>query len=148
LGIKDAFYTRASQVEYERTILERILPAANRKPIDPPSARKLVEDAVAYAQHLGFAPHPDHKAACRVFGGINAAESTASFIFGKDGKPLYVQGQYDSFEKCLRILNQLRARCGDDNFDFMVVGGETVIRELEEDGFKIRQKIPRPPDMR
>lgn len=145
LGVKDAFFTQANQSQYDRELLDRIVPAANRKSIDPPSARKLVEDAVAYAQHLGFAPHPDHKAACRVFGGINAAESTASFIFGKNGKPLYVQGQNDSFEKCLRILHQLRACCGVDNFDFMVVGDDRVIRELERAGFNIRQKVPAPP---
>lgn len=145
LGVKDAFYNRADQAEYDRALLEKILPAANRKALDPPSARKLVEGAVAYAANLGFAPHPDYKQAARVLGGISAAESTATFTFGRDGKPLYIQGRYDSFEKCLRILKQLRARCGEDNFDFMAVGGESVIRELKREGFKIRQQVPVPP---
>ena len=148
LGAKNAFYTCCGQTEYDRELLDRILPADKRTPLDPPSARKLVEDAVAYARSLGLTPHPDYKHACRVFGGINVGDSSAMFTFGKDGKPLYVQGPHDSFERCQQVLRQLRARCGDDNFDFMVVGGETVIRELEEDGFKIRQKVPRPPDMR
>ena len=146
-GVKDAFYTRVSEERYDTEVLNRLLPAADRKTIDPPSARKLVEGAVAYAQGLGLAPHPDYKAGCRVFGGTNAAESTTSFTFGKGGKPFYIQGRYDSFEKALRMMNQLRARCGNDGFDFLVHANETQNRELAQAGFEVRQKIPIPPDM-
>jgi hypothetical protein len=146
LGVKDAFYTCSDEVEYRRTTLDRMLKPQLRKPLDPPSARKLVESAVAYAHNLGFAPHPDYEQAGRVFGGTNAADSTAAFTFGRDGKPFYVRGQFDSFESCLRVLNQLRARCGDDNFDFLTVGGEAETRELERHGFTIRQKVPVPPE--
>jgi hypothetical protein len=146
LGVKDAYFARVTQFEYDRELLDRILPADNRKPLDPPSARKLVEDAVAYAGRLGLAPHPDHKKACRVFGGIDPAASTANFTFGREGKPFYVQGKYDSFERCLQILRQLRARCGEDNFDFLAVGGERETETLAREGFKIRQKVPVPPE--
>lgn len=146
LGVKDAFFTRTSAVEYDRSILERIIPAANRQQLDPPSARKLVEGAVAYAQSLGLAPHPDYKQGCRVFGGIKTSDSTATFAFGKDGKPFYVQGPHDSFAKCLRIMNQLRTRCGKDGFDFLVTANETENRELERAGFEIGQKVPLPPE--
>jgi hypothetical protein len=145
LGVKDAFFTRASGSEYDRSILERIVPAANRQPLDPPSARKLVEGAVAYAQSLGLAPHPDYKQGCRVFGGINPADSTATFAFGRNGKPFYVQGPHDSFAKCQRILNQLRARCGNDGFDFLVLANDAQNQELERAGYTIRQKVPVPP---
>jgi hypothetical protein len=124
LGAKDAFYTRASTAEYDSHLLDRILPAGNRKPLDPPTARKLIEGAVAYAQNLGLAPHPDYKMACRVLGGINSAESTATFAFGEKGKPLYVQGPNDSPGFCQRILKQLRSRCGADGFHYLVVAGE------------------------
>ncbi|MBI3851286.1 MAG: hypothetical protein HY298_13580 [Verrucomicrobia bacterium] len=144
-GVKDAFYTRSSEVEYRRTTLDRILKPDTRRPLDPPAARKLVEGAVAYARNLGFAPHPDYAQACRVLGGTSAADSAATFTFGKNGKPFYVQGRFDSFETCLRALNQLRARCGNDNFDFLAVGSATETRELERQGFTIRQKVPVPP---
>lgn len=145
LGVKDAFYTRVSLAEYDSSVLERIIPAANRKPLDPPSARKLVESAVAYAQNLGLAPHPDYKQGCCVFGGIKSSDSTATFTFGRNGKPFYVQGPHDSFEKCLRIMTLLRARCGKDGFDFLVAANETENLELERAGFTIRQKVPVPP---
>jgi hypothetical protein len=124
LGAKDAFYTRASTEEYDSHLLDRILPAAGRKPLDPPTARKLIEGAVAYAQNVGLAPHPDYKKACRVLGGINSADSTATFAFGEKGKPLYVQGPNDSPAFCQRILKQLRSRCGADGFHYLVVAGE------------------------
>ena len=146
LGVKDAFYTRVSLVEYDSSVLERIIPTANRKPLDPPTARKLVEDAVAYAQNLGLAPHPDYKQGCRVFGGIKSSDSTVTFVFGKDGKPFYVQGPHDSFAKCQRIMNQLRTRCGTDGFNFLVLANDDQNQDLERAGFEVRQSVP-PPEM-
>ncbi len=146
LGVKDAFYTRVSSAEYESSVLEKIIPAANRKPLDPPSARRLVESAVAYARNLGLAPHPDYKHGCRVLGGIKVSDSTATFAFGKDGKPFYVQGPHDSFDKCLRIMKLLRARCGKDGFNFLVNVNDAQNLELERAGFEVRQKIPIPPE--
>ena len=105
-------------------VLERILPAGNRKPLDPPTARKLIEGAVGYAQNLGLAPHPDYKMACRVLGGIRSADSTTPFTFGEKGKPFFVQGPNDSPAFCQRILKQLRIRCGVDGFHYLIVAGE------------------------
>ena len=138
LGVKDAFYTRADETEYDSEMLDDIMPPENRTPIDPPSARKLVEGAVAYAKDLGFNPHPDYKKASRVFGGINPADSTASFPYGQNGKPFYVQGPHDSFQLCLRILKQLRARFGDGNFHFMVNVNSDEEARLEAEGFPVR----------
>jgi hypothetical protein len=121
LGAKNAFYTRPGAAEYDVDLLDRLLPAANRKPLDPPTARKLVEGAVAYAQNLGLAPHPDYKMACRVLGGIQSSESTATFTFGEKGKPLFVQGPNDSPAFCQRILKQLHTRCGPDGFQYLMV---------------------------
>jgi hypothetical protein len=147
LGVKDSFYTRVGSAEYDSSVLEKIILAANRKPLDPPSARKLVEDAAAYAQNLGLAPHPDYRQGCRVFGGIKTSDSNATFVFGKDGKPFYVQGPHDSFATCQRIMNQLRARCGKDGFKFLVLANDDQNQELERAGFEVRQSVPLPPEM-
>lgn len=146
LGVKDAFYTRVSSAEYDAEVLGRIFPEGNRKPLDPPSARKLVEGAVAFAQRLGFALHPVYKLGCRVFGGIKTADSAATFTFGKDGKPFYVQGPHNSFEKGLRIMNVLGAHCGKDGFHFLVGANEAQTRVLQQAGFPVRQSVPMPPE--
>jgi hypothetical protein len=145
-GAKDAFYTRVSSTEYDSEVLDKLIKPENRKPIDPSSARKLVEGAVAYAQALGFAPHADYKQGCRVFGGIQTADSTASFTFGSKGKPFYIQGRDDSFEQALLIMRLLRTRCGNDGFDFLVNANDTETDILERAGFTVRQKVPVPPE--
>jgi len=121
LGIKDAFFTRVHLSQYEGGFLDRVFAETRREPLEPGCARKLVEDAVAYARGLGFAPHEDYKHACRVLGGIDPRTCTRSFQFGHDGKPLYIQGPHDSDAKARRILNLLQARCGEGNYHFMVL---------------------------
>lgn len=129
LGAKNAFYTRTSAADYDASLLARMLPAGNRKPPDPPTARKLIEGAVAYAQNLGLAPHPDYKMACRVLGGIKSSDSTATFTFGEKGRPLFVQGPDDTPAFCQRVLNLLRARCGADGFHYLMVADEMETEE-------------------
>ena len=121
LGAKNAFFTRLWESEYESRLLDRLFAETGKEALSPACARKLVEGAVAYAQNLGFAPHPDYKKACRVFGGIHPAECDASFTFGEDGKPCFVQGPNDSPETVRRALATLKARCGDGNFHYIVV---------------------------
>jgi hypothetical protein len=131
LGAKNAFYTRASAAEYDTELLERLLPVDNRKPLDPPTARKLIEGAVAYAQNLGLAPHADYKMACRVLGGIKSSDSTAMFTFGNKGKPLFVQGPNDSPAFCQRVLRLLETKRGKGGFDYILSIGEDEFEEPE-----------------
>lgn len=137
LGVKSAFYLNVHELEYPERILDRALPEAQRKPIDPPSARKLVEGAEAFARSLGFPPHADYRKACRVFGGTKAEDAAESFSFGRNGKPFYVQGPSESIEKCLRVLKQLKAHCGEGKFDFVGRGGELEMRLIQEAGIQV-----------
>jgi len=123
LGVKDAFFTQIHQSEYEERFLAKVF-RDGRQAITPPCARKLIEDAVAYARALGLAAHPDYKKAARVLGGISVEDCPRTFTFGKDGKPFYIQGPNDSAAKAQLILNLLRAKCGEGNFDFLMVAGE------------------------
>lgn len=126
LGVKDGFFTRVGEGEYRRRLLDRMVPEDNRLELDPAVARHFVESAVAYAQSLGFAPHPDYKKACRVLGGIGPVAPSVPWIFGHEGKPHYVQGPHDSYERAMRIMTQLRIHCGEGNFDF------TILNEADE----------------
>lgn len=124
LGVKDCFFTEQSKFGYEEKVVQRISDRYPLKKVEPAYARKLVEDAVAYAYHLGFSPHRDYKKACRVFGGIDAGTCTESFTFGKDGKPCYVRGPNETQEQAEKIIAHLQRVCGEDNYHFLMALGE------------------------
>ena len=101
---------------------------------EPCCARKLVEQAVQYAQGLGFAPHPDYKKAARVFGGLRAQQCSQKFTFGHEGKPLYRRGPGETEEQARRIVWHLQQRFGSGNFEYLVMLGEAgdIDRSFEE----------------
>jgi hypothetical protein len=121
LGIKDAFYSRLSPAAYAQRLAH--LQYETFQPIEPACARKLVEEAEAYARDLGFPPHPDYQRARQIFGDLEATACPEHFIFGKDGKPFFMSGPSDTPARCRRILDTLTQRCGPDGFHFMVGGG-------------------------
>ena len=88
--------------------------------VEPSYARKLVEEAVAYAATLGFKPDPDYHTAKEIFGDIEASECTEQFTFGKDGKPFYMSGPLDSPLKRRLIVATLEKNVGLGNFNFMI----------------------------
>jgi|GEM_PF-1414474 len=132
LGLRDAFYYEGTEAEIEEKL------ATNPNPLDarPPAyARKFVEEAIAYAKRLGFAPHKDYKKAARVLGGLKAADTLEDFAFGKDGKPFYIQSRYHSEGDARRIVGKLARACGEDGFDYLLkIGGEDEF----DDGFEER----------
>jgi hypothetical protein len=131
LGVKAAIAEIKSQFAYE-TQLRKIRSQFKIKQISPATARKFVEGAVAYAQSLGLAPHPDYQKARFIFGDINASESTEELEFGKDGKPLFISGPHDTSERCHRILTTLERTVGQGGFDTVVrlrrpMSGEVIM---------------------
>jgi hypothetical protein len=118
LGIKNAFLADLTEDEYQQK-LQDVRFNEEIQPVSPAYARKLVEDCGVYAKDLGFSPHPDYKKAKRVFGNIDPGECTESFKFGKDGKPYYVSGPYDTPEKTHKILKTLEKNCGTDNYHYL-----------------------------
>ncbi|OQY45637.1 MAG: hypothetical protein B6247_28720 [Candidatus Parabeggiatoa sp. nov. 2] len=94
LGVKNAFFTILTLPEYQQQLLE-IRQRENLQTISFPCARKLIEDSAAYAEELGFSPE-----------------------FGKEGKPFYMNGPYDTPEKSRKIINQLTKKCGPEGFHY------------------------------
>ncbi len=80
-------------------------------PID--LARHLVFGAITYARELGFEPHPDF-AACASH--LGPWEGGTDITFGREGKPMYIEGPYDD---AARIIRTLRRSVGDDNFHYV-----------------------------
>lgn len=125
LGIKNA-YTR---VDYSRNRFERELPklCANA-PVScsVELAHDLIYGALEYAEKLGFEPHPDFykQKADQILDPVDAHPRTNDVTFGKDGKPLYVSGPYDSEMKSRSVINTLTRTCGPGNFDYLVTLGD------------------------
>src|SRR5215471_16685084 len=124
LGIKDVIYDVLSPVEYDHRVLD--LQQETFRAIDPTCARKLVEGAEAYARDLGFPPHADYQCARQIFGDLDATACPTHYVFGRDGKPFFMSGPYDTPAKCRRIIDTLTRRCGPEGFHFVVAGGEPL----------------------
>jgi hypothetical protein len=103
LGVKDTHFRSIDGETFEAMIatLDDTMPIAS---VDPSYARKLLRDATAWAQSMGIAPHRDFAAIERLFGDISADACDATFRFGRDGEPFYVQGPRESpAQVCVRF---------------------------------------------
>jgi hypothetical protein len=78
-------------------------------PVPLELARHLVLGAVDYARRLGFEPHPDFRRAGRALG---SWDGRSSITFGKDGKPLYINGPHDHPQGVLATLERAVGRGG------------------------------------
>lgn len=73
-------------------------------------AQHLVLGSVAFADALGFSPHPDFEA---VRGHLGEIDGPCAITFGREGRPLYVAGPYDD---PIAVMETLRAAVGCDGF--------------------------------
>jgi hypothetical protein len=143
LGIKDAFGRILHQSEY-REVIERCYGLGHVVRLDSHTARRLVEDAVAYARDLGFEPHPDYFRAAPIFGDVDPALASRTFEFGRDGKPCFIAGPHDSPARIERILDQRRDRRGEDGLHCLVrveesdlLNREFSLAEVDEDDSEV-----------
>ena len=120
LGVKDAFYDVLSPAEYDHRLTG--LQHETFRAIHPTCARKLVEGAEAYARDLGFNPHADYQRARQIFGDLDATTCPTQYVFGRDGKPFFLSGPYDTPARCRSIIDTLTRRCGPEGFHFTVAG--------------------------
>ena len=119
LGVKNAHVDLVSDSAYQST-LQRIRTHERLQSISPECARKLVEDAEAYAQALGFAPHKDYHAAKGIFGDIEPTECSRCFEFGRDGKPLYIAGPHDKRAFRKSVMQTLTDKLGPEGFHYVM----------------------------
>jgi hypothetical protein len=120
LGVKNALYNLIEEHKYPALLAELRgeLSATGGQllPVEPAYLRKLVEGAAAYAETLGFQPHPDYKLASLIFGDIDAAACPTQFQYGKEGKPLYIPSSDDTPSEHRRVLGILSRSCGPDGY--------------------------------
>jgi hypothetical protein len=136
LGVKDAFLRISTPSEFQSLVI-RLQQRESLVRVEAEFARKLIEDAAAYASELGFHPHKDYHKAKIVFGTIDTALCSTSFEFGRDGKPYYCSGPYESPAKRQQIVDELTKRYGPDGFHCTVGFGDTSFGgdEFDEEEF-------------
>jgi hypothetical protein len=120
LGVKDAFYTEMPPDEF-REKMQHLAENCEVKveEVAPSYARALLHAAVAYARDIGFPPAEDYDAVESFFGEIPAEQDTEGFVFGQNGKPLYVAGPSDTPARSRKIIEKLRSNLGPDGFHFI-----------------------------
>ena len=133
LGVKDLVMSVAPRAIYLRDMYERLAARSKLIPMQPQCARKLVEGAVEYARNLGLAPHADYRTAKLIFGDVSAADCRQQYTYGKDGKPRFIAGPYDSLARCQHVIRTLEAHCGPDGYHYIVpVDEEAILPSLGE----------------
>ena len=126
LGVKDIFYREVSEAEL-RSRLEALSETQEFVEVEPTRARRLIRDASAYAAGLGLPAAKDTPVIEAIFGDVDANACTETFTFGKDGKPFYVSGPYDTSARVRAIGQTLEKSCGTGNWDHMVeVPGDRI----------------------
>lgn len=120
LGVKNAFFRVMSEDEYDDIKQSIAQSGRNLEPIHQSCAKKLLQGAVEYAKNLGFAAHSDYKKSLPLFGNIDAGVCPVHYDYGKDGKPFYIRGPYESIREAEKIVNKLQAKCGEDGFDYLI----------------------------
>lgn len=130
LGVKDCFGRVGSGANYRR-LVDSIAESGHKwAHIDPASARKLVEDVVAYSESIGLKPHSSYRAARMIFGDIDPSTAKVTYEMGRDGKPCFIAGPMNSTVDCNRIIARLTESCGADGFHFTMPVGSRVAKEL------------------
>ena len=112
LGVKNITW-KVDSPELLRTIIDDIHSRTPLSTVTPEYFSKLVHQAVDYAQSLGIAPHPSFRNLRRLLDGIDPSLCNETFSFGKDGKPFFVNGPFDSPERVSFIVNLMREHGGD-----------------------------------
>lgn len=128
LGVKNALFYVMSRAKYEDEFKEGVIKANedSTEKIHPSCAKKIITGAVNYAKNLGFPPHLDYPKASGIFSGVDSKACPEKYEYGKDGKPFYVRGPNESVPQANKIVNNLFKKCGEGNFDYIVM--------LDEDG--------------
>lgn len=123
LGVKDCGLYFADRETVDR-LKDNLDDGLDMEPIDPSTARAIVEGAVSYAASLGLPPHNDYRTGKLLWGNIPVGEVPQNIQFGKDGKPFYIAGPHDNPAKQTFIMNCLATTAGQGQFDDVLPVGE------------------------
>jgi hypothetical protein len=131
LGVKNAFWTAGTPHDFKELVrkMEQTQPV---RAIDAACLVKIVDGAVEFAKSFGFPPHPDYRHASMLLDGIDPTTCPHQFTFGREGKPFYIQGPFESNAQATAIMQRIQAAGG----HFVVQASDAAERQLpdSEDG--------------
>ena len=119
LGIKDCFIRLASPSSYKDLLNHVIASTGQLQSVDASYANTLVQKVKDYAMQIGFNPHPDFTKVQWMLKNVPIDESQ-HFVFGKDGKPLYIQGPNESTAAVRRIMRTLETRLEQNEYHYVI----------------------------
>jgi hypothetical protein len=125
LGVKNALWRAGTPGDFEDLIRE-VERTQKMRPISPACLVKVVSGAVAFAQSFGFAPHADYRHAAMLLEGIDPATCPQEFTFGRDGRPFYMQGPYETPAEIMAILDRIQLAGG----NYSLVTSVRGVKEL------------------
>jgi len=125
LGLKNTFCDADIPIsEFQNVLLSKVLSGMPAVEISAELAHEIIYGGIEYAREIGFRPHRDFKRSRYVLDPPDAHPRTGQVEFGKDGKPLYIQGPHDNVQA---ILRQLDRAVGEGNYHYLVqIDGPTV----------------------
>jgi hypothetical protein len=129
LGVKNAFGSLLSMMEYRQKLRGRVTGRQKMIEADLDLVAKIIREAVAYARDLGFKPNADYREASIILGDANPDACDAPIpLGGHDGKPLFVAGPYDNAKL---IIAKLTRKLGPDGFHYIapieIVDGQDLL---------------------
>jgi hypothetical protein len=131
LGVKSAFGRLFdSRREYEE-LRDGMMSQQDMIKTDVNLVAKIIREAIAYADELGFRPDPDYRDAMLVLGDADPDACDVPIpLGGRDGKPFFFAGPYDNVD---RIMAKLMRKLGPDGFTCVVpLSGDEEIFLLDE----------------
>ena len=132
LGVKDVFYKEMAPSEFDQVLADLAAKRQDVVEIEPSSALKLVKGSVDFAAKSGLAAAKDYRVIARIFGDIDADRSSDVFPFGKDGKPLFIEGPNDTAARKREITRSLDRHRGPEGWDYVLSSGLADGNLLEE----------------
>jgi hypothetical protein len=132
LGVKSAFGRPLHTMQEYRELRDGMKANQDMIKADINLVAKIIREAIAYAEELGFKPDPDYRDAMLVLGDADPKACEVPIpLGGKDGRPFFVAGPYDNVD---RIMSKLTRKLGPDGFTFIVpMGGDEEIFLFDED---------------
>ncbi len=118
LGLKNTLYgADFSAFRYRKEIVEGSYRHEGSVVCSMELAHQIVYGGIAYARQFGFEPQKDFQLSHLILEPLENVSLTEDIEFGRDGKPLYVQGPHDNVQ---RIIKQLEKTAGSGHYDYVV----------------------------